>query len=269
MSTPSSPTDPAAPPSRQAGHVVVGGASHDFDFVRLELLRLCAEIPHLRLSVHADFEPLETIAPPALLLSYTCDVRPSARVEAALERFVLQGGRWFALHATNSHLAWTDAGVASRHTASPFFRTLGSAFVAHPPLDGSAFRVNVDAPEHPLVRGIEPFDVADELYLGESFGTPDVLLSTRFSGATPGFVVDQWPDDNPRPIMYLNRIGAGAVLYLNLGHARGHYDAPHRTPYYPRIERGAWATPTFYELLRRGIRWAARLPPFDQPEDPA
>jgi hypothetical protein len=26
--------------------------------------------------------------------------------------------------------------------------------------------------------------------------------------------------------------------------------------YYPRIERGSWELPIFYDLLRRGLRWA-------------
>jgi len=28
---------------------------------------------------------------------------------------------------------------------------------------------------------------------------------------------------------------------------------------YPMIERGAWQTPVFYELLRRGLRWAQKV----------
>jgi hypothetical protein len=28
-------------------------------------------------------------------------------------------------------------------------------------------------------------------------------------------------------------------------------------PVYPRTERCAWEEPVYYELLRRGIRWAA------------
>lgn len=244
-------------PARVPGYLVVGGVSHDFDFVRLELLKLLAEHEHLRVTVAADYEDSGAIERSEFLISYSCDVRPSPNAERALARYVAGGKRWFALHATNAHLEWTSDGVASAHTSSPFFTTLGSAFMAHPPM--GSFRVEVTAPEHPLVKGIGPFEVTDELYLAEHFGAPEVLLETRFGGATPGFVVAEWPDQ-PRPILYLHRPGGGEVLYLNLGHARGHYDAPHRTPYYPVIERGAWSTPEFYELLRRGIRWVSRMP---------
>jgi hypothetical protein len=29
--------------------------------------------------------------------------------------------------------------------------------------------------------------------------------------------------------------------------------------YYPRIERGSWQLPQYYELLRRGIRYCAGM----------
>lgn len=253
-------SDASSHPTRLDGYLVVGGKSHDLDFVRLELLKLLAEHEHLRVTVAPDFEDVDAIAASRFLLSYSCDVRPSAAAEAALEAWVTAGGRWFALHATNSHLDWTDAGVASAHGDTPFFRTLGSAFLAHPPM--GRFEVGVTEPDHPLVEGIAPFRVYDELYLCEFLSEPRVLLSTEFGGPTPGFVVDHWPEVAARPVMYLNPVGRGEVLYLTLGHARGHYDAPHRTPYYPQVERCAWENPEFYELLRRGLRWSAGLAPF-------
>ena len=66
-----------------------------------------------------------------------------------------------------------------------------------------------------------------------------------------------WPADEPRPVYYINRVGEGEVLYLNLGHCRGHYDMQPMIEYYPNIERGSWEKPEYYELLRRGIRYCA------------
>ena len=79
-------------------------------------------------------------------------------------------------------------------------------------------------------------------------------MHTTFTGEATGFVNADWPDDEPRPVYYINRQGAGEVLYLNLGHARGHYDMQPRVPYYPEIERGSWENPEYYELLRRGLK---------------
>ncbi|MCC5874249.1 MAG: ThuA domain-containing protein [Gammaproteobacteria bacterium] len=243
--------------ARKDGVLVVGGVAHDMDFVRLELLRMLGRWPWLRTVCVADFEHCATLSPSDFLISYTCNVRPSAAAEAALESFVKAGGRWLALHATNSWLTWTAEGVGSEHRASPFFTTLGSAFLAHPPL--GRFLVEVQSSDDPLLAGIGDFEVEDdELYLSTFLRAPDeVLLATRFSGETPGFLANRWSDDAWRPIMYRNRLGAGEVLYLSLGHARGHWDAPHRTPYYPKVERGAWTSPSYLEILRRSLLWVA------------
>ncbi len=246
-------------PPRQNAVLVVGGVSHDNDFVRLELLNLLAELPNIRTQVDSDFEKPSALEEATFLISYTCDVRPSSAAEMALANFVEQGGRWLALHATNAFLEWTENGVAGAHGDTPFFNTIGSAFVAHPPI--SRYTVYPTEP-HPLTDGLGSFSVLDELYLYDFFTDPQVLLATDFQGEAPGFVRDQWHDAEPRPVMYLRSVGSGTVLFLSLGHARGHWDAPHRTPYYPIVERGAWDEAPFYTLLRRCIRWAQGDPQY-------
>ncbi|MFN3231324.1 MAG: ThuA domain-containing protein [Alphaproteobacteria bacterium] len=250
-------------PTRLNGHLVIGGASHDFDFVRLELLKLLAAYPHVRVTVAPNFEDLEGLAAADFLIAYTCNVEPGEAAQKALYDFVASGKRWFALHGTNSVLEWSEDGVAAPPRARRFMETLGSQFVAHPAM--GPFDVEVTAPDHPLVAGLSAFETVDELYLSDFFGEPEVLLATHYSGEAPGFVRDQWPDNVPRPVLYLKKVGDGEVLYFTLGHRRGHWDAPHRTPYYPEVEEGSWATPEFHEVLRRGIRWAARLDEGEQP----
>jgi type 1 glutamine amidotransferase len=58
-------------------------------------------------------------------------------------------------------------------------------------------------------------------------------------------------------VLYLRRVGRGEVLYNTLGHCRGRYDMRPIMDVYPRVERCAWEKPVFYELLRRGLAWAA------------
>jgi uncharacterized protein len=60
-------------------------------------------------------------------------------------------------------------------------------------------------------------------------------------------------------VLYLHRVASGEVLYYTLGHARGRYDMQPLMDEYPTVERGSWKQPAHYEILRRGIRWAARL----------
>jgi type 1 glutamine amidotransferase len=54
--------------------------------------------------------------------------------------------------------------------------------------------------------------------------------------------------------MYLHPVGQGEVLYLTLGHCTGKHDMKPMVDIVP-VVRGSWETDTYYELLRRGIRW--------------
>jgi len=236
--------------------LVCGGKFHDFDFARVELLKLLGENPEVRTRVAEDYSNLAALREADFLVTYTCDVRPSAAEQQALADFVGAGGRWLALHGTNSLLEMTREGVASPRTHPLLMETLGSQFVAHPPV--GRFRVRVSRPEHPLVAGIADFEVEDELYLCEYHGRNEALLEARFTGEVAGFVEKSWLDDAPRLVMYLRRVGRGEVVYNTLGHCRGPYDMRPLVDVYPRVERCAWNEPVFYELLRRGIAWMAR-----------
>jgi hypothetical protein len=245
----------SAPSAPLHALLVCGGKYHDFDFARLELLELLAERPDVRTRVAQDYRDLGAIAEADFLVTYTCDLRPSEAEQRALADFVAAGGRWLALHGTNSVMEFTPDGVAAPRSQPLLVQTLGSQFVAHPPV--GRFRVRVSQPPHPLVAGLSDFDVEDELYLSEYHGENEALLETRFTGEAPGFVERSWPDDVPRLVLYLRRVGRGSVLYNTLGHCRGHYDMRPILDFYPRVERCAWNEPIYYELLRRGIAWAA------------
>ena len=196
------------------------------------------------------------------LVSYTCDVIPGLEEQERLRSFVERGGRWFALHGTNSILRFLKSGeVDSPDWAPHFMETLGSMFIAHPPI--GPYRVTVADPRHPLVTGIEPFEATDELYLTKTYGELQVLLETEFQGEAVGFVKRDWQRAR-HPVFYLHPIGQGGVLYLTLGHCRGQYDMQPLMKWYPEIERGAWNLPVFYELLRRGISWAKQTQESDK-----
>lgn len=234
-------------------YLVAAGQFHDIDFARLELLKLLAEHDNVRCTVAADYRDVKAIHASDFLVTYTCNLVPSEDEQKALRDFVASGKRWFALHGTNSILEFLDNGVNSPENAPILMQTLGTQFIAHPPIQ--PFRVRVADPEHELVAGVAEFETDDELYLSRIHGDLHVLLDTEFSGEAPGFVESDWHDDAPRPLYYLHGVGDGEVLYLNLGHCRGHYDMRPLMDYYPEIERGSWDKPEYYELLRRGIRY--------------
>ena len=245
-------------PKRINAYLICGGQFHDMDFARLELLKLLHEHEQIRVRVGEDYRDSDAIAGADFLITYTCNVLPEATQEQALVHFLGKGGRWLALHGTNSMLRYLKGrGWDAPQVAPDFMALLGTQFIAHPPL--APYRVEVSDPQHPLVRGLEPFETDDELYLCEQLGECHALLHTRFVGAAPGFTRDSWERDEPRLVLYLRHHGAGELLYCTLGHCRGRYDMQPLLAEYPQVERGSWKLPVFYELLRRGVRWAARL----------
>lgn len=246
-------------------YFVCGGRYHDFDFARAQILALLQNYPRVRVRVAEDYSDTAALAKADLLITYTCDVRPSEREQDALAKWVSSGKRWFALHGTNSILdIAADGSITTPRTFPRFMQLLGSQFLAHPPI--MDFDVHVTDPSHPLTHGLETFRINDELYLGEMHGENHVLLHCHFNGkAQRGFSPREWLSDDPRPVMYIHPHGDGEVLYLTPGHCRGKYDMQPLVDEYFRIERGAWDSPVYHELLDRGVRWAARLGDTEEP----
>jgi len=241
--------------------LVAGGKYHDIDFARRELLTLLGEHEEFRVRVQPDYEDTVGIAKSSILVSYTCDVRPSEKAQTDIRSWVENGGRWVALHGTNAALTLGGPnGVDAPRCFPSWADTLGSQFVAHPPIQ--PYTVQVSDPNHWLVAGIESFDTDDELYLSEyaDRGALHGLLHTTWQGDAKGFVEADWTNCDPTHlVMYLRDLGQGSILYNTLGHCRGHYDMAPVLDYYPRIERCSWEKPAYYELLRRSLRWARGL----------
>jgi hypothetical protein len=212
----------------------------------------------MRVRVQPDYEDTDALTRGSILVSYTCDVRPSETAQRTIRSWVQGGGRWVALHGTNAALDLGGPnGVDSPRVFPLWAETLGSQFVAHPPIQ--PYTVEVAAPDHWLVSGVEPFDTDDELYLSEYHDRDALvpLLHTHWTGEAKGFVESDWTSgDGEHLVMYLRPLGSGAVLYNTLGHCRGHYDMAPVLDWYPRVERCSWNQPAYYELLRRSLRWA-------------
>jgi len=236
-------------------HLVANAKYHDTDYARLQLLTLLGEFPDVRTTVAQTFGDTDSLASSDFLITYTCDLRPTDAEAQALSDFVKSGKRWVALHATNALLDFGPNGVKCAPGHDLFMETMGSRFIAHPRIE--PYTVTNADPTHPLVAGIDPFIATDELYLCTYSEGVHPLLETRFSGTFKGGYVDnQWPDDDPRLVAYLHDYGNGQVYYLTLGHCCGVHDM---RPLQDKAEvvRGSWENPTYMELLRRAISWAA------------
>ncbi len=238
--------------------LVVGGKYHDFDFARRELLDLLGAEPRVRVRVQPDYEDTSTLDVTTVLVSYTCDVRPSEAAQQRIRSWVEQGGRWVALHGSNSALGDASLRPVTTPRAFPLWvDTLGSQFIAHPAIE--PYMVEGSEPGHALTEGIEAFEATDELYLSEYADRSALvpLLHTRWSGIAKGFADSDWTTTNPvHLVMYLRPLGSGTVLYNTLGHCRSHYDMVPVRDYWPTIERCSWDVPAFRELLRRSVDWA-------------
>lgn len=109
----------------------------------------------------------------------------------ALRAHVEGGGPLLGLHAANSCFSLPD-----------YVDLIGSRFTRHDPI--KEYRVDVDAPDHPLVAGVAPFRVVDELREGE-FQTAGVHVVASAEG---------------HPVVYWRRAGRGRIVYCSLGHDR-------------------------------------------------
>lgn len=242
-------------PERIDAHFVAAGKYHDIDYARLELLKLLAEHPQIRTTVACDYSDTARLDSCRFLITYCCDMMPSKEETVAIREWVEGGGKWLALHGTNSILRFTEDGVDAPDERPDIMEMLGTQFKAHPPID--KFTVEVANSDHELTRGIEDFEVEDELYLSNTTADIDTLLHTRFEGEADGFIATPWPE-TVVPILYTRDLGKGRIVYNTLGHCRGHYDLPGLQDFYPNPELCAWNYAVYYDLLRRGIAWAMR-----------
>lgn len=235
-------------------YLVCNAKYHDTNFARLELLKLLGENEDIHTRVAENFSDIEAIASSALLITYTCDLRPTLAEQEALAAFIENGGKWFALHATNALLDFVDGKADTPDVAPKFMEVLGSRFIAHPA--NQKIEIKVTDVEHPMTAGIQDFEVEDEEpYYCEAQGEQVVLLEASYNEPSVGYVrSDYGSDRESHPQMYLHPLGEGSVLYLSLGHCTGKHDMKPMVDIVP-VVRGSWNSPTYYELLRRGIRW--------------
>ena len=245
------------PDKKINAYLVAAGMYHDIDFARQEIQKLLLEHPNIRTRVAADFHDVEGIRASDFLITYTCNLMPTEEEQKALVGYIKGGGKWFALHGTNSILEFTENGVDAPETAPVVMELLGSQFMAHPPI--RLFTVKTEAKNHELVKGVGEFDTDDEQYLCKMHGDHELLMYSEYSGTCEGWINSDFNNDEKRAVYYIKRTGDGEVLYLNLGHCRGHWDMTPVADYYPEIEKGSWDRPQYYELLRRGIRYCAGL----------
>ena len=92
-------------------YLVAGGKYHNIDHARLEIMKLLAEQPRIKVQVGADYSDIDAICSSDFLITYTCDLVPTARETARLQDYIRGGAKWFALMLG---LPWSRASARVR-----------------------------------------------------------------------------------------------------------------------------------------------------------
>lgn len=141
--------------------------------------------------------------------------------------------------ARGTGLAGCHGGMCDAFRESVLWQFMtGANWVAHPGGDGVNYRVKIIDPEHELNRGLDDFEVSSEQYYLHVDAANHVLATTRFPTVTWYHSAN---DPVDIPVAWTRRWGLGRVYYNALGHKANVID--NGTP---------------YEMLRRGVLWAAQ-----------
>lgn len=212
-----------------ANVLVLSGPNHNFAESAAVIGEFLQEDPHLNVTLSDDKNILTSAALAqqdvcVLGTGFTRTERQadgslarlpdmSPEQEEGLYRFVAGGKGLVGVHGTG----WWIGGKA--------VDLIGGHANWHPP--GLTFTVNVEDSGHPVMRGVEDFEVEDEIYM--SAYDPQIhILATA-----------QW-HDRPHPMAWVKPYGQGRVFYTTLGHTAD-----------------TFRRPAMQQILRQGARWAA------------
>lgn len=137
----------------------------------------------------------------------------TAEQEAGLLDFVAGGKGLVGVHGSG----WWIGGRA--------VDLLGGHANWHPP--GLTFTVNVEDSTHPVMQGIEDFEVEDEIYMSAYDPGIHILATAQWSAKA-------------HPMAWVKPYGQGRVFYTTLGHTSD-----------------TFTRPAMQRMLRQGAHWAA------------
>ena len=114
----------------------------------------------------------------------------------------------------------------------------GGQWVVHP---GGIIphRINITAPNDPIVKGLNDFDMLSEQYYMHVDPSNEVLATTTFSGKHGNA---PWIKGTVMPYVWKRTYGKGRIFYTALGHVADEFTK----------------VPAALEIVKRGMQWAAR-----------
>jgi putative membrane-bound dehydrogenase-like protein len=205
---------------------------------RIEVLFLGHESVHHPSDVAARFLA-PALAKDGINLSYTTDpddlnpeklARYDALIVYANHDTITPGQEKALLDYVNS-----GHGFVPIHSASWCFQNspayialVGGQFLRH---RTGTFTADIIRPEHPVMKGLKPFETWDETYIHSKLNPDITVLMERVEG------------DHHEPWTWVRTQGKGRVFYTAYGH-----------------DERTWNQPAFHQLVENGILWAVSDP---------
>jgi uncharacterized protein len=136
--------------------------------------------------------------------------------EKALLDFVAGGKAFLPIHSASFCFQNSPAYIA----------LVGAQFLKH---GTGEFTSEIVKPQHPVMAGLQPFEVWDETYVHAKHNTDRMVLMERVDAA------------GREPWTWVRTHGKGRVFYTAYGH-----------------DERVWGHPMFHKLILNGIRWAVQ-----------
>ncbi len=156
----------------------------------------------------------ERIAPYDVIVDYTTGGDLTDEQRTGLLGGIISGKGFIPVHSAADSFKGTQG----------YIPMVGGKFLTHPA--GTVdLTFNILDRHHPVVAGIPDFTMPEELYLMETYGHFELLMSTWYKGFA-------------RPITWIKPYGHGRVLYTALGHGE------------PQTRNA-----NFQRLIVNGVKW--------------
>ena len=160
------------------------------------------------------FRP-EAIKPFDVIVDYTTGEDLAPEQAQGLLGGIIEGKGFIGVHSAADSFMNTPG----------YIHMVGGRFLTHPePIE---LTFNILNPHHPVMAGIEDFRMVEELYLMETYGHFELLISTYYKGFD-------------RPVAWVKPYGKGRVFYTALGHGKEQTE-----------------NPNFQRMIVNAVRWAA------------
>lgn len=149
--------------------------------------------------------------------------------QQAFSQWLQAGHGYLGIHAAggDSHYDWrwyVDEVLRAQFVGHPLLRHLQTT------------RVNVEAPQHPVMAGIESWMHNDEWYNFEKSPRSRVTVLASIDEST--YAPEMHAMGADHPIVWTHSVGAGRVVYSALGHSAE-----------------AYADPNYQKLLENALTW--------------